>query len=312
MGQGAGLTTTDVVGTTTLGPYLAHVGDVALLSAEEEVDLAKRACSGLAAGAILARSPRDEVGQHLIRVREDGIRATDRLIRANLRLVVSMARRYRGRGLDLPDLIQEGNLGLIKAVERFDHTRGFRFSTYAAWWIRQAITRGLADRGRAVRLPVHAHETLVKLRWVELELWQQFGREPNETELAEELDVSVERLRDIRAAGADLASLDAPAGADGDRNLSSVIADPGAADPERTAAAADARSSVLAAVERLDERERRVLELRYGLHDGLPRTLDDVGAIFGVTRERVRQIELRALRKLAHRRLDELLDGVSA
>jgi RNA polymerase sigma factor (sigma-70 family) len=178
---------------TTLGPYLAHVGDVALLPAEEEVDLAKRARCGRAATLLLD----DATGRRraeLAAVRADGTRATDRLIRANLRLVVSMARRYRGRGLDLPDLIQEGNLGLIKAVERFDHTRGFRFSTYAAWWIRQAISCGLADRGRAVRLPVHAHETLVRLRWLELELWQQLGREPTEVELANRLDITVEAV----------------------------------------------------------------------------------------------------------------------
>jgi RNA polymerase primary sigma factor len=307
------MTTSTALG-TTLGPYLARIGEVPLLSAEGEVDLAKRARAGVLAAERLAGSTRlsHQVRRRLLGIVTDGHRASELLVRANLRLVVSMAHRYRGRGLDLPDLIQEGNLGLMKAVERFDHTRGFRFSTYASWWIRQAITRGLADRGRAVRLPVHAHETLVKLRWVELDLWQRHGREPTEQELADVLNIRIERLRDIRSAGQALRSLDAPTGPGNESDLSSVLPDTTADDPALLATSSDVRETLLAAMARLEARERTVLELRFGIIDGQPRTLDQIGDIFGVTRERIRQIELRGLRKLAHRRLDHLLDGVSA
>jgi RNA polymerase primary sigma factor len=302
---------------TTLGPYLARITEVGLLDAAQEVDLAKRVQAGLAADALLADEapavPLDGPHRRLLRrVVDDAARASDLLVRANLRLVISVARRYRGRGLELSDLIQEGNLGLIRAVERFDPARGFRFSTYASWWIRQAITRGLADRGRAVRLPVHAHELLVKLRWTELALWQELGRDPSERELADRLDVRVERLREIRRAAEEVASLDAPIGSDGDGTLGGLVPDAGAADPEAATAEADARRALLAALARLGEREREVLELRYGLRGSEPCTLDEIGQRLGVTRERIRQIELRGLRKLAHRRLDGLLEGRTA
>jgi RNA polymerase sigma factor (sigma-70 family) len=297
---------------TTLGPYLARLGDIELLSAERELDLAKRVQAGLVARALLDLGDRDHTWRRLEAIAADAHRAADLLVRANLRLVIALARRFKGRGLELPDLIQEGNLGLLKAVERFDPSRGFRFSTYAAWWIRQAITRGLADRGRPVRLPVHAHETLAKLRWVELELWQTLGRDPSEDELAERLGVRLERLREIRQASEDVASLDAPVGADGDGTLGTLVADLSARDPATTAADDDTRRAVLAAVARLEEREREVLELRFGLHGGEPCTLEEIGQRYGVTRERIRQIELRGLRKLAHRRLDGLLEGATA
>jgi RNA polymerase sigma factor (sigma-70 family) len=297
---------------TTLGPYLARLGDIELLSAERELDLAKRVQAGLAAQALLARGDRAHTWRQLEAIAAEAQRAADLLVRANLRLVIALARRFKGRGLELPDLIQEGNLGLLKAVERFDPSRGFRFSTYAAWWIRQAITRGLADRGRPVRLPVHAHETLAKLRWVELELWQTLGRDPTEDELAERLGVRLERLREIRQASEDVASLDAPIGADGAGTLGTLVADIGALDPATRAADDDTRRAVHAAVARLEAREREVLELRFGLHGGEPCTLEEIGQRYGVTRERIRQIELRGLRKLAHRRLDGLLEGVSA
>jgi RNA polymerase primary sigma factor len=296
---------------TTLAPYLARVGDVALLTPEEEVDLAKRAQAGLAARTLLEAgelAPTPEVRSLLAEAR----RATDELVAANLRLVISLARRYRGRGLDLPDLIQEGNLGLLKAVERFDPSRGFRFSTYAAWWIRQAITRGLADRGRPVRLPVNAHETLAKLRFVEVELWQRLGREPSEQELADRLGLRVARLREIRLAAEDVASLDSPVGGDGEGTLGSLVADASAADPAALAAVDAARAAVQAAVARLDDREREILHLRFGLDGEDPLTLEEIGQRYGVTRERIRQIELRGLRKLAGRHLDELLEGLSA
>jgi RNA polymerase primary sigma factor len=299
---------------TTLGPYLARIGDVDLLDAEREVDLAKRVQAGIAAQLLLDVSadgphrPRHD----LERIRTEANRAADLLVRGNLRLVIALARRFRGRGLDLPDLIQEGNLGLLKAVERFDPTRGFRFSTYAAWWIRQAITRGLADRGRAVRLPVNAHETLSKLRWVELELWQELGREPTEVELAEQLGIRQSRLREIRYATEDVASLDAPIGAEAGGTLGALVPDAGALDPAAVATDDDTRQMVLAAVARLEDREREVLELRFGLRGDEPCTLEEIGQRYGVTRERIRQIELRGLRKLAHHRLDGLLEGVSA
>jgi RNA polymerase primary sigma factor len=299
---------------TTLGPYLARIGDVDLLSAEREVDLAKRVQAGIAAQLLLdgpaplAPGPRRD----LERIRTEANRSADLLVRGNLRLVIALARRFRGRGLDLPDLIQEGNLGLLKAVERFDPTRGFRFSTYAAWWIRQAITRGLADRGRAVRLPVNAHETLSKLRWVELELWQQLGREPTEAELAEQLGIRQSRLREIRYATEGVASLDAPIGAEAGGTLGALVPDARALDPAAVATQGDTRQMVLAAVARLEAREREVLELRFGLRGDEPCTLEEIGQRYGVTRERIRQIELRGLRKLAHHRLDGLLEGVSA
>jgi RNA polymerase sigma factor (sigma-70 family) len=297
---------------TTLGPYLARVGDVELLSAEREIDLAKRVQAGIAARALLDVGDPEHAWRRLDVITEEARRAADLLVRGNLRLVIALARRFRGRGLDLPDLVQEGNLGLLKAVERFDPSRGFRFSTYAAWWIRQAITRGLADRGRPVRLPVHAHETLARLRWVELELWQGLGRDPTEAELADGLGVRVERLREIRHAAEDVASLDAPIGAEGDGTLGTLVPDLRALDPAAVAADDDTRRAVLAAVARLEERERAVLELRYGLTGGEPCTLEEIGQRYGVTRERIRQIELRGLRKLAHRRLDGLLEGASA
>jgi RNA polymerase primary sigma factor len=297
---------------TTLGPYLARLGDIELLTAERELDLAKRVQAGLAARALLDLGDGHHRWRRLEAITVDGRRAADLLVRANLRLVIALARRCKGRGLELPDLIQEGNLGLLKAVERFDPSRGFRFSTYAAWWIRQAITRGLADRGRPVRLPVHAHETLARLRWVELELWQSLGRDPSEEELAERLGVRLERLREIRRASVDVASLDAPVGAEGDGTLGTLVPDLGALDPAAIAADDDTRRAVLAAVARLDVREREVLELRFGLLGGEPCTLEEIGQRYGVTRERIRQIELRGLRKLAHRRLDGLLEGATA
>jgi RNA polymerase primary sigma factor len=290
------------VARSTLGPYLDQAGRIDLLRPEEEVDLAKRAAAGRAAAELLTGTNAGAEGRNarLRRIVADGERASHRLSTANLRLVVAVARRYRGTGLELPDLIQEGNLGLLKAVERFDHTRGFRFSTYATWWIRQAISRGLADRSRAVRLPLHAHELFVKLRWVELAVWQEQGRAPTEAELAARLGVRIERLRDIRRAGRELTSLDAPLGDDGGTTLSGVLPDRDAPDPGAALADAELRDAVRAALTKLAPREEQVLRLRFGVDDDTPRTLDQVGAVLGVTRERVRQIELRALRKLAH------------
>jgi RNA polymerase primary sigma factor len=299
---------------TTLGPYLAHIGDVELLTPQREVDLAKRVQAGLAATAWIGedRWRSTSRGVDLDAVLAEAARAGDLLVRANLRLVVSLARRFQGRGLDMADLIQEGNLGLLTAVERFDPSRGFRFSTYASWWIRQAITRGLAARGRPLRLPVNAHEILVKLRWLELELWQQLGRDPTEVELAERLGVKLPRLREIRRAAAEVASLDAPIGQEGAGTLGGLVPDLEALDPAVVVADGDTRRAVFAALARLGERERDVLELRFGLRGEDPWTLEEIGLRYGVSRERIRQIELRGLRKLAQPRLDGLLEGLSA
>jgi RNA polymerase sigma factor (sigma-70 family) len=307
---------------TTLTPYLSRVGAVALLTAEQEVDLAKRVAAGVALTDIEVAatpdglpypspSPRTLSPDDAAIVAGEAVRAADVLVRSNLRLVISLARRHQGRGLDLADIVQEGNLGLMKAVERFDHTRGFRFSTYAAWWIRQAITRGIADRSRTVRLPVHAHELVSKLRWVELDLWQRTGREPSDAELATALGTSVQRLRLLREANAHPTSLDASSG-DDRPSVGERLADPAAVDPIGRIAAEEVKRDVTAALERLDPRERTVVELRYGLTDGLPCTLEEIGQHLGVTRERVRQIEIRALRKLQAGGLDDLREGLSA
>lgn len=307
---------------TTLTPYLSRVGAVALLTAEQEVDLAKRVAAGVALASIeaaasdVAGTPPGRSTSRLstdaaTTVAAEAVRAADMLVRSNLRLVVSLARRHQGRGLDLADIVQEGNLGLMKAVERFDHTRGFRFSTYAAWWIRQAITRGIADRSRTVRLPVHAHELVSKLRWVELDLWQRTGREPTEGELAAALGTTVERLRLLRDANAHPTSLDAAPSDDGP-SVGERLADPAAVDPIRRLAAEEVQRDVAAALDLLDTRERTVLELRYGLVDGVPRTLEDIGRHLGVTRERVRQIEIRALRKLQAGGLGGRLEDLTA
>ncbi|HEX2028595.1 MAG TPA: RNA polymerase sigma factor [Nitriliruptorales bacterium] len=292
--------------------YLNAIGKTALLTAEEEVDLAKRDQAGVAARDMLghggALPPRRRA--LLRQIDRDGRRAQDHMVRANLRLVVSVARRYRGRGLDLLDLIQEGNLGLMRAVEKFDHTKGYKFSTYATWWIRQALTRGLADKSRVLRLPVHVHETLGKMRWAELDLVQQLGREPSEGELAEAMDMTLERLRDIRSAARDLLSLDTPVGEDGDTTMGHLVADDDAVDPESAAAFTLTRHLVRDVLGTLNERERGVVMLRFGLLDGECRTLEEVGARYGVTRERIRQIEAKTLTKLRHPSRSDRLRGL--
>jgi RNA polymerase sigma factor (sigma-70 family) len=281
--------------------YLNAIGRVPLLSHEEEVDCAKRYQAGMAAARRLAeQGDPPAVRARLRRLVEDGAHAQELLVTANLRLVVSIARRYLGRGLSLLELIQEGNLGLMRGVEKFDHTKGYKFSTYATWWIRQALTRGTANKARSVRLPVHVHELVAKLRRSEFELLQLLGREATDDELAEQLGITLDRLRELRMAGREVTSLDRTVGEDGETSLGELVRDEDAEDPERMAAGQLARAEVAAALDELQERERGVLELRYGLCGQEPRTLEEIGELYGVTRERIRQIEKKTLAKLRH------------
>jgi RNA polymerase sigma factor (sigma-70 family) len=281
--------------------YLNAIGQVPLLTAEEEVDLAKRFQAGLVAAHRLAEGQRTRAERvRLERLVHGGEIAQERLVTANLRLVVSVARRYLGRGLSLLELVQEGNLGLMRAVEKFDHTKGYKFSTYATWWIRQALTRGAANKARAVRLPVHVHELVAKIRRTEFELLQVAGHEPSDDEVAEALGLGVDRLRELRLAGREITSLDRTVGEEGETTLGELVPDEHAEDPYEAATAGVARSELDAALSHLHDRERGVLELRYGLTGGEPRTLEEIGEHYGVTRERIRQIEKKTLAKLRH------------
>lgn len=267
--------------------YLKEIGKVPLLSAEEEIELAKRTAEG----------------------DED---AKKRLAEANLRLVVSIAKRYVGRGMLFLDLIQEGNLGLIKAVEKFDYEKGFKFSTYATWWIRQAITRAIADQARTIRIPVHMVETINKLIRVSRQLLQELGREPSPEEIAEELDMPVERVREILKISQEPVSLETPIGEEEDSHLGDFIQDDNVPVPAEAAAATLLKEQLGEVLNTLTDREQKVLRLRFGMNDGRARTLEEVGKEFDVTRERIRQIEAKALRKLRHpsrsRKLRDYLD----
>jgi RNA polymerase primary sigma factor len=267
--------------------YLKEIGRVSLLTAADEVDLAKR---------IEAGDPR----------------ARQHLTEANLRLVVSIARKYIGRGMSLLDLIQEGNLGLIRAVEKFDHHKGFKFSTYATWWIRQAITRAVADQARTIRIPVHMVETINKLIRVSRRLLQELGREPTDDEIAEEMGITSDRVREIIKISQDPVSLETPIGEEEDSHLGDLVEDKEAVAPGDAASLTMLHDEVEDILDTLTPRERRVLQLRFGLIDGHQRTLEEVGKRFGVTRERIRQIEAKALRKLRHpsrsRKLRDFID----
>jgi RNA polymerase primary sigma factor len=267
--------------------YLKEIGRVPLLAAEEEIELAKRIEQG------------DE-------------EAKRRLAEANLRLVVSIAKRYVGRGMLFLDLIQEGNMGLIKAVEKFDHQKGFKFSTYATWWIRQAITRAIADQARTIRIPVHMVETINKLIRVSRQLLQELGREPTPEEIAKEMDLSPEKVREIMKIAQEPVSLETPIGEEDDSHLGDFIEDSEALAPADAAAYELLKEQLEEVLETLTEREENVLRLRFGLDDGRTRTLEEVGKVFGVTRERIRQIEAKALRKLRHpsrsKRLKDFLE----
>ena len=286
--------------------YLKQIGKVALLNAEEEVDLAKRVEGGLYAAEKMRqlREAGAEVPMQLRRdlnwVRRDGEKAKNHLLGANLRLVVSLAKRYTGRGMAFLDLIQEGNLGLIRAVEKFDYTKGFKFSTYATWWIRQAITRAMADQARTIRIPVHMVEVINKLGRIQRELLQDLGREPTPEELAKEMDITPDKVLEIQQYAREPISLDQTIGDEGDSQLGDFIED------SEAVVAVDAVSFTLlqdqlqAVLQTLSEREAGVVRLRFGLTDGQPRTLDEIGQVYGVTRERIRQIESKTMSKLRH------------
>jgi len=287
--------------------YLKEIGRVQLLTAAEEVSLAKRIEMGLEVTARLeelaAMGGMDELKfaerRKLQRAAKDGVKAKDELTRANLRLVVSIAKRYVGRGMQLLDLVQEGNLGLMRAVEKFDHTKGFKFSTYATWWIRQAITRSIADQARTIRIPVHMVETMNRVQRVQRQMLMDLKREPTIPELAAEVDLTPERVREILLIGQDPVSLEAPVG-DDNSSLGDFIEDIRADSPAEMAAKGMLGAAVFEALDELTDREKQVVRMRFGLIDGRPRTLEEVGREFGVTRERIRQIEAKTLAKLRH------------
>jgi RNA polymerase primary sigma factor len=285
--------------------YLKEIGKVPLLTAEEEVILARCVEDGLRATeraverAELGICPEDEELAEDERLRAEGVEAKRILVEANLRLVVSIAKRYRNRGMAFLDLIQEGNLGLMRAVDKFDYTKGFKFSTYATWWIRQAITRAIADQARTIRIPVHMVETINKVIRVQRQLLQDFGREPTIEEMAERTEMTPARVREILRVSQETVSLEQPMG-DDDFSLSDLIEDEGAVAPSEAAARAMLNEAVNQALAELSEREQKVVRLRFGLDDGQMRTLEEVGKEFGVTRERIRQIESKTLAKLRH------------
>jgi RNA polymerase primary sigma factor len=286
--------------------YLKQIGKVALLNAEEEVELAKRIEAGLYAAERLrsAEDAPDKLSPQLRRdlrwIVRDGERANNQLLEANLRLVVSLAKRYTGRGMPFLDLIQEGNLGLIRAVAKFDYAKGYKFSTYATWWIRQAISRAMADQARTIRIPVHMVEVINKLSRIRRELLQDLGREPNLEELAKEMDIPPEKVLEIRQYAREPISLDQTIGDEGDSQLGDFIEDSQAVVAVDAASFTLLRDQLQSVLATLSEREASVVRLRFGLTDGQPRTLDEIGHVHGVTRERIRQIETKTMSKLRH------------
>lgn len=286
--------------------YLKEIGKVPLLTAAEEVDLAMKIEAGVAATAEIeaAEDSGEELSRRdmrrLSRIEQVGLDAKQQLIEANLRLVVSIAKRYVGRGMLFLDLIQEGNLGLIRAVEKFDYKKGFKFSTYATWWIRQAITRAIADQARTIRIPVHMVETINKLVRIQRQLLQDLGREPTPEEIGEEMGLTAERVREIQKISQEPVSLETPIGEEEDSQLGDFIEDDAAVVPPDAASFSMLQEQLSKVLDGLAERERKVISLRFGLEDGHPRTLEEVGREFGVTRERIRQIESKTLAKLRH------------
>ncbi|MBL3915390.1 RNA polymerase sigma factor [Bifidobacterium longum] len=283
--------------------YLKQIGRVSLLNAEQEVDLSERIEAGLYAQHLLdteSESMEFKRKRELKWAAADGKKAKDHLLEANLRLVVSLAKRYTGRGMLFLDLIQEGNLGLIRAVEKFDWKKGFKFSTYATWWIRQAITRAMADQARTIRVPVHMVEVINKLSRVQRQMLQDLGREPTPDELARELDMPVEKVQEVQKYGREPISLHTPLGEDGDSEFGDLIEDTDAIAPSDAVAFSLLQEQFKQVLETLSPREAGVIKMRYGLEDGQPKTLDDIGRVYGVTRERIRQIESKTMSKLRH------------
>ena len=305
--------------------YLKEIGKVPLLTAEQEVDLAMRIEAGLWAVDMLndpkkfsadravslaqrshlhlsmnGKLSQDKAREIASRVKVDGMLAKSKLVEANLRLVVSIAKRYVGRGMLFLDLIQEGNLGLIRAVEKFDYTKGYKFSTYATWWIRQAITRAIADQARTIRIPFHMVETINKLLRIQRQLMQDLNREPLAEEIAEQMELSVDKVREIMKVSQEPVSLETPIGEEEDSHLGDFIEDSDAVVPLDAASFILLQEQLESVLHTLSEREKKVIQLRFGLHDGTPRTLEEVGKEFGVTRERIRQIESKTLSKLRH------------
>ena len=290
--------------------YLKQIGKVRLLNAEQEVELAKRIEAGLFAeqklgghGGSLQDGGRDDLEW----IAEDGRRAKDHLLEANLRLVVSLAKRYTGRGMLFLDLIQEGNLGLIRAVEKFDYTKGYKFSTYATWWIRQAITRAMADQARTIRIPVHMVEVINKLARVQRQMLQDLGREPTPDELAAGLDMTPEKVVEVQKYGREPISLHTPLGEDGDSEFGDLIEDSEAIQPGEAVSFTLLQEQLHSVLGTLSEREAGVVSMRFGLTDGQPKTLDEIGKVYGVTRERIRQIESKTMSKLRHTSRSDLL-----
>jgi RNA polymerase primary sigma factor len=283
--------------------YLKQIGKVPLLNAEQEVELAKRIEAGLFAEEKLAEGGRNLSTDQRIDlewIAEDGTRAKNHLLEANLRLVVSLAKRYTGRGMLFLDLIQEGNLGLIRAVEKFDYTKGYKFSTYATWWIRQAITRAMADQARTIRIPVHMVEVINKLARVQRQMLQDLGREPTPEELAVELDMTPEKVIEVQKYGREPISLHTPLGEDGDSEFGDLIEDSEAIQPGEAVSFTLLQEQLHSVLDTLSEREAGVVSMRFGLTDGQPKTLDEIGKVYGVTRERIRQIESKTMSKLRH------------
>jgi RNA polymerase primary sigma factor len=284
--------------------YLKQIGKVPLLNAAEEVELAMRIEGGLFSEEKLStmtdKEKRSALGRDLSWVARDGQRAKNHLLGANLRLVVSLAKRYTGRGMQFLDLIQEGNLGLIRAVEKFDYTKGFKFSTYATWWIRQAITRAMADQARTIRIPVHMVEVINKLARVQRQMLQDLGREPTPEELSRELDMTPEKVIEVQKYGREPISLHTPLGEDGDSEFGDLIEDTEAIVPADAVGFTMLQKQLESLLDSLSEREAGVIRMRFGLGDGMPKTLDQIGDTFGVTRERIRQIESKTMAKLRH------------
>jgi RNA polymerase primary sigma factor len=281
--------------------YLKQIGKVPLLNAEQEVELAKRIEAGLFAEEKLAAGIKDaKTRAEYEWIAEDGRRAKNHLLEANLRLVVSLAKRYTGRGMLFLDLIQEGNLGLIRAVEKFDYTKGYKFSTYATWWIRQAITRAMADQARTIRIPVHMVEVINKLARVQRQMLQDLGREPTPEELARELDMTPEKVIEVQKYGREPISLHTPLGEDGDSEFGDLIEDSEAVVPADAVSFTLLQEQLHQVLDTLSEREAGVVSMRFGLTDGQPKTLDEIGKVYGVTRERIRQIESKTMSKLRH------------